>query len=142
LAIRELARHGWDALDGPGVRSQYFKDRRGQVVHVRIHASDDGRWDICGDDLWGTDCHAAVRAWLGRQTHRSLVLLVHSGGVELRDPPRAYIAEPAEVARVLKAAAGGRGRTGLVERSGDGAVLPHWRLSPHRLAQVSLSMSH
>jgi hypothetical protein len=117
-----------------------------QMLKVSVKGSQDGSWGLTQSYLGNADYHGAIDKWLSRHGSRTAFCFVQFQAAALTEPPRLYLARPAEIAQRLRDTAKGRGDTILYEKHewgpravGAGTIeqLPaSWRFSLDRIEQL------
>jgi len=150
FAAGQFARLGWDVSVQYGANQPEYDlvvVDRDRFLKVSVKGSNDGGWGLTQSYLQNANYHAAADAWLEKHSKTTIFCFVEFKGIPLGDLPRMYLVRPDEVARWLKAAAGGRGDTILYERhvwtmraraAGTIDEMPAaWRFTPERLADIA-----
>lgn len=150
FAAGQFARCGWDVSVQYGANQPEYDlvavdgDR---LLKVSVKGSRDGAWGLTQTYLKDADYHAAADAWLAKHSRKTAFCLVQFKGTTVSELPRLYLATPAEIARWLKAAAGGRGDTIVYERhawtvraqaAGTTDLIPDtWRFTEPRVEEIA-----
>lgn len=113
-----------------------------KMLKISVKGSQDGGWGLTQSYKKGCDYHEAIQKWLDGHHKKTIFCLVQFQGTSDAELPRMYLASPAEIAQVLNASAGGRGKTILYEyhkwgprAAGSGTIdrIPEeWRFTEER----------
>ncbi len=85
------------------------------ILKISVKGSQDGSWGLTQNYKKGCDYHEAIQKWLNNHNKKTIFCLVQFKDINYNEMPRMYLATPDEIAKVMKASAGGRGDTILYE---------------------------
>ena len=154
IAAAQFARLGFDVSVQYGANQPEYDlivADGSRMLKVSVKGSKDGSWGLTQSHLTKGKANylEAADLWASKHKPNTVVCLVQFKRVALDDLPRVYLASPAEIVRLLKAASGARGDTILYENhtrgpraAGAGNVerIPDaWRLSSSRVEQLLAS---
>lgn len=154
IAAALFARCGYDVSVQYGANQPEYDlavIRGQQMLKVSVKGSQDRGWGLTQSYLKKgmANYHEAIDAWLARHKPRTVFCFVQFIDVPIDAMPRVYLATPAEVALQLKASAGGRGETMLMEKrvwtdrakhGGKVDQIPEsWKFSSSRIEQLMAS---
>lgn len=151
VAAALFARCGYDVSVQYGANQPEYDlavIRGERMLKVSVKGSQDRGWGLTQSYLkkGKANYHEAIDEWLARHKPRTVFCFVQFIDVPVDAMPRVYLATPAEVAVQLKACAGGRGETMLMEKrvwtdrakhGGKVDQIPEsWHFSPARIEQL------
>jgi hypothetical protein len=120
--------------------------RGSKMFKVSVKGSQDGGWGLTQSYIKEANYHRAIDTWLARHKERTVLCFVQFQGTALTEMPRAYLARPHEVAKVMKESCKGRGGTILWENhnwgprahgAGTSEIIPDtWKFSEARVDQL------
>ena len=143
-----LARAGYDVLVQYGANQPHFDlvaNKDGRFLPISVKGSQDGGWMLAVRyKKPGLTYHDAIDAWLSAQRPDTVFLFVQFLEVSLLDAPRAYVAQPPDIASQLKSQRAGIGYGSLQEdirRISPGSKYDHrlpaeWRFSQDRIDSI------
>jgi len=154
IAAAQFARFGYDVSVQYGANQPEYDlmiaAHDGTVLKVSVKGSKTGGWGLTQSHLRETNYGRAADEWAASHRPGTAVCLVQFKGVDDDKLPRLYLASPIEIAKQLKAAAGGYGRTVLKEykvytsrsrSAGATDEIPAtWKMTPERVAQIVTSV--
>lgn len=147
-----LAQAGWDVLVQYGANQPHFDlvaNKGTMFLPISVKGSQDGGWMLAVKyKSPSASYHEAIEKWERAQRSDVIFFLVQFLGVDLGQPPCAYVAGPVEIAAHLKTQHHGRGYGSLQEdykmkRPGskyDHKIPAHWTFSDQRLVQITGSL--
>lgn len=117
------------------------------TLRIQVKGSQNGSWGLFQKRLHEADYGRALDLWLEAQPPDLIYFLVQFKRVGVGEPPRCYIARPAEIVAHMRTVRGGHAHTALREEhrwtGGVGAgctdrIPPTWRISQERIDSFGL----
>lgn len=112
-----LARAGYDVLVQYGANQPHYDlvaNKGDRFLPISVKGSQDGGWMLAVHYKRGSQSyHEAIDKWLSAQRRDAVFLFVQFVHVPLGHAPRAYIAQPPEIAAHMKTQCHGRGHLSL-----------------------------
>lgn len=143
-----LARCGYDIFVQYGANQPYYDliaTKGNRTRHISVKGGQNGAWPLAVKHVAkNIGYHAAIDSWLLAQRDDVLFLCIQFIGVSLESAPRAYVANPKEVAMHMKTQRDGQGYAVLHEnfardhpQSRYNHLIPtEWAFTAERLEKI------